>query len=87
MILDQFIHKKRRQDLHKDSVRHGEKPLRSFLKSLSWRVIGTIDTILVTWLVTGTLSLALSIGAVELISKMILYYFHERVWNLINWGA
>lgn len=87
MILDQFIHKKTPQAVQKDRVELREKPFRSFLKSLSWRVIGTIDTIMISWVVTGTLSLALSIGAVEIISKMLLYYFHERVWNLIKWGT
>lgn len=86
MILDQFIHKKAQNSDSKDLTRSGDKPLRSFVKSLSWRVIGTLDTIIISWVVTGTLSLALSIGAVELVSKMLLYYFHERLWNLIKWG-
>ena len=63
-----------------------EKPLRSILKSISWRIVGTIDTIIISYLVTGTLSMAFSIGAVELITKMLLYFFHERVWNSIKWG-
>ncbi len=63
-----------------------EKPKRSIVKSLSWRIIGTIDTVLISWLVTGTLTVAFSIGTVELFTKMILYFFHERLWNTINWG-
>jgi len=63
-----------------------EKPLRSIVKSLSWRIIGTLDTILISWLVTGALTIAFSIGAIELITKMVLYFFHERVWNAIKWG-
>ncbi len=59
---------------------------RSLAKTLSWRVIGTIDTIIISWIVTGTLALAFSIGAIELISKMALYFFHERAWNTIKWG-
>ena len=43
-------------------------------------------TILISWLVTGTLTVAFSIGTVELFTKMILYFFHERIWNTINWG-
>ena len=66
--------------------RVSEKPIRSIVKSLSWRCIGTIDTVLISWLITGTLTLAFSIGAVELITKMMLYFLHERVWNLIKWG-
>lgn len=59
---------------------------RSIAKTISWRAVGTIDTILISWLITGTLNLALSIGLVELVSKMLLYYFHERAWNKIKWG-
>ena len=71
-------------DYQSDSV--SEKPIRSIIKSISWRVIGTMDTIFISWLITGTLSLAFSIGAVELVTKMLLYFFHERVWASIKWG-
>ncbi|MDC1540572.1 DUF2061 domain-containing protein [Flavobacteriaceae bacterium] len=59
---------------------------RSLLKTISWRLIGTLDTILISWVITGALTLAFSIGFVELVTKMVLYYFHERAWNKINWG-
>jgi uncharacterized membrane protein len=59
---------------------------RSLVKTISWRIIGTFDTVLISWLITGTLTLALSIGAIELITKMILYYGHERLWTGIKWG-
>lgn len=65
---------------------HSEKPIRSIVKSLSWRIVGTIDTIIISYLVTGTLTMAFSIGAVELVTKMLLYFFHERLWNSIKWG-
>ena len=63
-----------------------DKHQRSLIKAVSWRVTGTIDTILVSWLVTQKLTLALSIGSVEVVTKLILYYFHERAWNKINFG-
>lgn len=63
-----------------------EKIKRSLAKTVSWRIIGTIDTILISWLITGTLALAFSIGAIELVTKMALYFFHERAWNNIKWG-
>jgi uncharacterized membrane protein len=56
------------------------------VKSVSWRTIGTIDTFLISWLVTGKLDFALTIGGVEVFTKMVLYYFHERTWNRINFG-
>lgn len=63
-----------------------ENSLRSLVKTISWRVIGTIDTVIISWLITGTLALAFSIGLVELVTKMVLYFFHERFWNTIKWG-
>lgn len=63
-----------------------EKPARSVLKSISWRIVGTLDTILISWFITGKLDLAFSIGSIELVTKMALYFFHERVWNSIKWG-
>lgn len=68
----------------KDSV--SEKPFRSILKAVSWRVIGTLDTIFISWLLTGEVKTALAIGSMELITKMLLYFGHERVWNKINYG-
>ncbi|MEN6455797.1 MAG: DUF2061 domain-containing protein [Prolixibacteraceae bacterium] len=63
-----------------------EKPYRSIVKAISWRVVGTIDTMMIAWLVTGKLGFAVTIGGVELFTKMILYYLHERVWNGIRFG-
>jgi uncharacterized membrane protein len=63
-----------------------DKPYRSAAKAISWRVTGTLDTIVVSYLVTGKVALALSIGFVELFTKIALYYAHERVWNRITFG-
>ena len=54
--------------------------IRHILKSITWRLIGTIDTILLGWLITGNLETELKIGGVEVITKMLLYYLHERIW-------
>ena len=53
---------------------------RHIAKTISWRLIGTLDTIVLSWLISGDLSLGLQIGFLEVITKMILYYFHERFW-------
>lgn len=53
---------------------------RHIAKTITWRLVGTIDTIMLSWLITGDLSIGLAIGGVEVISKMILYFLHERVW-------
>ena len=63
-----------------------ERPVRSILKTISWRIVGTIDTIIISWLLTGQIETALAIGSVELVTKMILYFGHERIWNLIPYG-
>ena len=63
-----------------------DRPFRSIAKSVSWRVVGTVDTILISWFITGKLELAFSIGSIELVTKMVLYFFHERIWNTIKWG-
>ena len=82
MIISQSINQRKN---HK-ADRVSERPMRSIVKSISWRVIGTMDTIIISWAVTGELTLAFSIGSIELVTKMALYFFHERVWNSINWG-
>ena len=63
-----------------------EKTYRSILKSISWRATGTICTVLISFLITRKLDFAISIGFIELISKIILYYLHERLWNRITFG-
>jgi uncharacterized membrane protein len=51
------------------------------IKALSWRAIGTLDTILLGWLVTGNPLMGLTIGAYEFITKTTLYYIHDLVWD------
>jgi uncharacterized membrane protein len=63
-----------------------DTPSRSVAKAISWRATGTLDTILVACVITGHLRTALSIGAIELFTKMLLYYLHERAWNRISFG-
>jgi len=59
---------------------------RSLVKAISWRAAGTLDTIVVSFIVTGRIKLAISIGFVELFTKIGLYYVHERAWNRISFG-
>lgn len=63
-----------------------EKPYRSVVKTISWRTLGTLDTIIISYFITGNLVMAASIGSIEVVTKMILYYFHERAWNKISLG-
>jgi uncharacterized membrane protein len=59
---------------------------RHVAKTITWRIIGTIDTMLIGWLITGNPITGLKIGGIELITKMTLYYFHERIWFKMNLG-
>jgi len=61
--------------------------LRSILKTISWRIIGTLDTMALGWFVTGNPLMGLKIGALELFTKFVLYYFHERLWLQSNFGT
>ena len=63
-----------------------DKPWRSIAKSTSWRATGTMDTVVVSWIVTGRLTVALSIGGVEVFTKILLYFLHERLWDRVSWG-
>lgn len=54
--------------------------LRHLLKTITWRIVGTVDTIILGYIITGNINTGLKIGGVELITKMVLYYLHERVW-------
>lgn len=63
-----------------------EQKKRSLVKAISWRTTGTIDTMLVSFVVTGNATAAVSIGLVEVVTKIALYYFHERAWNKISFG-
>ena len=53
---------------------------RHIAKTISWRIIGTLDTMILSWIITGSWKLGLTIGGVEVVTKMILYFFHERIW-------
>ena len=59
---------------------------RHILKTFSWRFIGTIDTLTISWIITGNLFTGVKIGLIETISKMILYFCHEKLWYRINFG-
>lgn len=57
-----------------------EKRSKSALKTLTWRVLASTDTLIIAWVLTGSFTLAGSIMSVEIVTKMVLYYAHERVW-------
>lgn len=63
-----------------------ERHYRSVVKTISWRTVGTIDTMIISYFITGNLVMAVSIGSIEVVTKMVLYYLHERAWNKTDFG-
>lgn len=63
-----------------------ESRKRHLIKTVSWRVIGTLDTVILSWIISGNPLTGMKIGGLEIITKMALYYYHERAWYRINFG-
>jgi len=63
-----------------------EKRGRSIIKALTWRAIATITTMSLVFIFTGEIILTLGVGALDVSLKLLFYYFHERVWNRLDWG-
>jgi len=53
---------------------------RHIAKTITWRIVGTLDTMIISWFITGSWKWGIAIGGVEVFSKIFLYYIHERVW-------
>ena len=60
---------------------------RHIIKTFSWRTIGTLDTLFLSWIFTGSPLTGFKIALAEILTKMLLYYFHERIWFISNWGV
>ncbi len=54
---------------------------RQIAKAITFRIIGTIDTILVSWFITGSFEIGAILGGIEIFTKIVLYFAHERVWD------
>lgn len=63
-----------------------ESKKRHLAKTITWRVVGTMDTMTLAWLISGDPLAALKIGFAEVITKMVLYYLHERAWYKVDFG-
>jgi len=61
-----------------------EKRVRSLAKTISWRIVATSTTILLVFLFTGNLVISASVGSLELLAKIVVYYVHERIWDMSN---
>lgn len=63
-----------------------ESSLRSLVKTISWRITGSLATFLISYIISSDLTIAGSIATIQLISNTILYFIHERIWNKVSWG-
>jgi uncharacterized membrane protein len=63
-----------------------DKPYRSLIKAVSWRLTGSVDTMIISFLITGRIKWALTISGVELFTKVGLFYVHERLWDKLAFG-
>ena len=61
-------------------------PARSFAKTITWRALGSLDTLILGYFFTGSFRIAGSIASAEVLTKIVLYYLHERGWAHIKWG-
>jgi uncharacterized membrane protein len=60
---------------------------RSLAKALTYRVWQSLNTFLISWVITGKIDIAIAIVSIEIVLKIIIYFFHELIWNKINWGV
>ena len=67
-------------------ARSTETRARSLAKAVSWRATGSMDTFIVTFVITGSAKFAGSVAVTEIVTKILIYYFHERVWAAVPWG-
>ncbi|MDY6965194.1 MAG: DUF2061 domain-containing protein [Halobacteriota archaeon] len=60
---------------------------RSLAKTITWRILATLTTIILVYIFTGEFTLAIVVGSWEVIAKIIIYYLHERAWAYVRWGV
>ena len=60
---------------------------RTIAKTITWRITASLTTFLIAWILTGDILVGASIGSIEAIAKIFLYYFHERIWTNIIWES
>ena len=70
---------------HIQGTGHSNKK-RSLVKTLTWRIIASTDTVIIATFITESVEKGLAIAGIEVVSKMILYYLHERGWSKSDWG-
>ena len=81
-----YLHERVWFNIKAGVTKNGDSKKRHIAKTITWRVVGTIDTMILAWLISGNPLTGLKIGAAEVLTKMTLYYFHERAWYKLDYG-
>jgi len=81
-----FLHERLWNIITWGRINNKPTTLRSLAKSISWRIWGTIDTTILSFLISGNLHFALTIGSFEVVTKILFFFVHERIWAQIKWG-
>ncbi len=81
-----YIHERIWFKVRAGVTKNGDSKKRHIAKTVTWRVVGTIDTMILAWFISGDPMIGLQVGGAEVVTKMILYYFHERAWYKIDFG-
>ena len=81
-----YVHERIWFNIKAGVTKYGDSRKRHIAKTITWRVVGTLDTMILAWWISGDPFTGLKIGLIEVITKMILYYFHERIWYNFDYG-
>ncbi len=81
-----YIHERFWNKINLGRIKNKVNRLRSLIKAITWRITASLDTFFISYIITGRFEWATSIAFFEIITKSILYYLHERGWNIVNWG-
>ena len=81
-----YIHERLWNKINIGRIKDKVNRLRSLIKAITWRITASLDTFIISYIVTSRFEWATSIALLEIITKAILYYLHERGWNKVNWG-
>ena len=81
-----YVHERLWNKVNLGRIKNKVNRLRSLIKAITWRITASLDTFFISYIITGRFEWATSIAFFEIITKSILYYLHERGWNIVNWG-
>jgi uncharacterized membrane protein len=81
-----YLHERLWFKIRVGSIENKDSKKRHIAKTITWRIVGTIDTMILAWVISGDPVIGLKVGGAEVVTKMILYYLHERGWYRLDYG-